>query len=139
MIQPSVLDAWALLAYLQGEEPAASHVLRRLEQALVGNTRLLISIINLGEVIYRVGKVKGEKEAWETLNQLRRLPVQVLSATDDVVWLAVDLKMRYPISYADAFAAATALHYNAVLLTGDPELLRLGDRLSLEALSRYAP
>lgn len=132
------LDAWALLAYLQGEEPAAGQVLERLKQALQSGIPLLISIINLGEVIYRVGKVRGEKEAWETLDQIRRLPLKVLSATDEIVWMAVGLKMQHPISYADAFAAATALHHNAVLLTGDPELLRLGDRLSLEALFRRA-
>lgn len=29
--------------------------------------------------------------------------------------------MRYPISYADAFALATALEQNAALVTGDQE------------------
>ena len=55
-----VLDAWAVLALLQKEEPAASRVKRLLEDAQESNIELFISIINLGEVIYRIGKVKGE-------------------------------------------------------------------------------
>lgn len=35
---------------------------------------------------------------------------------------AAGLKSRYAISYADAFAAATALMHDAPLVTGDPEL-----------------
>ena len=35
--------------------------------------------------------------------------------------IEASLKAKFPISYADAFAAALARIYNAVLLTGDPE------------------
>ena len=34
---------------------------------------------------------------------------------------AASLKARYPISYADSFAAALAKIRNCALLTGDPE------------------
>ena len=36
--------------------------------------------------------------------------------------LAATIKARYPISYADAFAVATAIRHDAPLVTGDPEL-----------------
>ncbi len=39
---------------------------------------------------------------------------------DDVL-AAARLKARFPISYADAFAAATALRAGAQLVTGDDE------------------
>jgi len=39
-----------------------------------------------------------------------------------------------PLSYADAFAAAAAEGYKAILLTGDPELLALADKLQIETL-----
>lgn len=42
-----VLDAWAVLALLQGEEPAAGHVKNLLEQAQTGQVELFISIIDL--------------------------------------------------------------------------------------------
>ena len=36
-----------------------------------------------------------------------------------------DLKLGFPISYADAFAVATAIRMNAAIVTGDPEFRRV--------------
>jgi ribonuclease VapC len=58
-----VLDAWAILALIQSEEPAATQVKQLLEEAQTGQISLFISIINLGEVYYQIGKVKGQNEA----------------------------------------------------------------------------
>ena len=33
--------------------------------------------------------------------------------------------MTHPISYADAFALTCAIQHNALLVTGDPELVKL--------------
>ena len=41
----------------------------------------------------------------------------------DRVLHAADIKAAHPISLADAFAVATAVDYDAVLLTGDPEIV----------------
>jgi ribonuclease VapC len=131
-----VLDAWAILAFLQKEEPAASRVKALLEHAERREVELLMSIINLGEVVYRVGKVRGEQEAQETLDELRRLPLTIISVTDETVFSAVRFKINFAISYADAFAAAIADRNSATLVTGDPELEQLGDRILLEKLSR---
>lgn len=131
-----VLDAWAILALLQKEEPAASRVRHLLDEALGGDAHLTISIINLGEVIYRIGKVKGEEEALRTLGQLRRLPLTIMPASEDAVLGAVMFKMRHAISYADAFAAATADDLDAVLVTGDPELVELEPEIHIERLIR---
>jgi len=131
-----VLDAWAVLALLQKEEPAASRVKQLLEEAAEGNIELFISIINLGEVIYRIGKIKGENEAQETLDQIRRLSLTVVPASEEAVFAAVRFKMRCAISYADAFAAATTEDLGAVLVTGDPELEQLEDRIRIEKLER---
>lgn len=129
-----VLDAWAILALLQKEEPAASRVKQLLEEAEQGNVELFISIINLGEVVYRIGKVKGENEAKETLAEIRRLSLTVVPATEEAVFAAASFKMRHAISYADAFAAATTREMRAVLVTGDPELEQLGNRIRTEKL-----
>ena len=136
MIQRCVLDAWALLALLQKEEPAATRVGQLLEEGQRGDAELFVSVINLGEVIYRVGKVRGEKEALETLDEIRRLPLKAMPATEAAVMSAARLKMRYPISYADAFAAATAADQDAVLVTGDPELVQLSGAIRIEKLER---
>ena len=136
MSRKFVADAWAILALLQGEEPAASKFKRILERAERGDLDLYISVINLGEIYYRIGRVKGEEEARETLGEIRSLPMTVLPATWEFVFAAAALKMRYPISYADAFAAAAAEELNAVLVTGDPELERLKGRIEIEKLER---
>ena len=130
-----VLDAWAILALLQREEPAASRVRQLLELGYRGEIGLHMSIINLGEVIYRVGKVQGERQARETLDQIKRLPLTIMPASEDAVFAAVTWKMHHAISYADAFAAATAAELNAVLVTGDPELGQL-DQVRIEMLKR---
>jgi hypothetical protein len=44
--------------------------------------------------------------------------------------------MRFAISYADAFAAVATEALNAVLVTGDPELEQLGDRMQIMKLER---
>jgi predicted nucleic acid-binding protein len=131
-----VLDAWAMLAMLQGEEPAGSDVRRLLQRAARGEVELLMSIINLGEVTYRIGKVKGEEAAFETLGQMQRLPITVLPATEDTVLAAVRYKIHHTISYADAFAAATADNMGAVLATGDPELIQLDGLIAVQKLAR---
>jgi uncharacterized protein len=131
------LDAWAILAFLQSEEPAATRVRELLSAAEHGRSpELFLSIVNLGEVYYIVGRVKGRQEADETISDLRRLPLTIVPASDDSVLAAAGFKMRHRISYADAFAAATAAAMDAMLVTGDPELLALKEVLSLEELIR---
>ncbi len=131
-----VLDAWAVLALLQGEEPAASRVKQLLSDAQGEHSELFISIINLGEVVYRIGKVKGEDEAWQTLDQIRRVSLTVVPAGEEAVLASVRFKIHHAISYADAFAVATADELEAILVTGDPELKQLKDRIEIEMLER---
>jgi predicted nucleic acid-binding protein len=130
------MDAWALLAFIQGEEPAASRVVHLLEDAQNHTIRLYLSLINLGEVFYRIGWVKGETEADETLEELRGLPVTILPAGEEAVLSAARIKMAHPVSYADAFAAAETARLNATLVTGDPELIQLAGVIRIERLQR---
>ena len=96
-----------------------------------------MSMVNLGEVYYRVGRVKGGAKAEETLESIRRLPLTVLPATDERVLAAAGLKRDHAISYAGAFAAAAAKEHSAVLVTGDPELVRLQGDVRVESLHRH--
>ena len=136
MTKTFLLDSWAVLAYLKKEAPADERVVALLEQARKGNAKLLISVINVGEVYYSVGRVRGEDFAEQILEEIRLLPVEILPANDEIVFAAARWKMKYPLSYADAFAAASTEQYKATLLSGDPELLALRDKLMVEALSR---
>lgn len=132
-----ILDAWAFLALLQKEEPAASRIRKLLQEAMSQRVKLFLSIVNLGEIYYRVGRVKGRREAEETLKTISRLSITILPATDAIVMAAAALKMEFPISYADAFAAAEAKQQDAVLVTGDPELFQLQGFIKIEELKRH--
>ena len=127
-----LLDSWAVLAYLKCESPADERVIALLEQAREGTARLFISMINLGEVYYSVGRLRGADFAEQILAELRLLPIEILPVDEAAVFAAARWKMRYPLSYADAFAAAAAEQHRATLLTGDPELLALTDKLKIE-------
>lgn len=132
-----ILDAWALLALLQREEPAASKVKSLVQQAQEErNLDLFVSVINLGEVYYHVGRKEGAIVAQETLEELRNLGFTILSATDRRVFQAAELKHQYAISYADAFAVAAADEQKGILVTGDPELIQLDGVIQVDALTR---
>jgi len=60
------------------------------------------------------------------------LPVSVKDATRRRVLRAAELKSKHAIAYTDAFAVATAVEFNAILLTGDPEIEPLEGEQNLE-------
>jgi predicted nucleic acid-binding protein len=114
------LDSWAILRWLEGEEPAAG----RVEQSL--ETRPIMSWINLGEVFYIIHRSTGVAQARAVARDLRHLLHMDLPSESRVLEAAA-IKARYPLAYADAFAIATAVAHGASLLTGDPEILDDGD------------
>jgi uncharacterized protein len=127
------LDAFAWLAWLQ-DEPGAATVQRCLDDAERGHADCVTSIINLGEAFYRLVRVDRREQA-ESLWRMalrRRLPVSVKEATQRRVRRAADLTSNHAIAYADAFAVATALEFQATLLTGDPEIKPLVGRYELK-------
>ena len=109
------------MAWLKNQEPAAGLVRRMLDGAERKESLLLMNIMNLGEVFYLTVKAKDVAYGERVLAALR-VRVRTVSAADELVWSAAKLKSRYAISYADAFAAATAVRVQAPLVTGDPEL-----------------
>lgn len=110
------LDSWAVLAWLDGEQPARGRVDELLD------SRPTISWVNAVEVYYRVERDHGRTRAEETLQQLRgELEFDLPGVTRMVE--AARLKAANPIALADCFAIATAVAQEAVLLTGDPEIL----------------
>lgn len=131
-----IFDAWAILAFLQKEEPAAFRIKSLLEDAQKKKHEIFISLINLGEVYCNIGKRRSEKKAKETLEELKYLPIRVVSIDKEIVFKAATLKIYYSLSYADAFAAALAQSLKACLITGDPELSQLSHIIKIEKLKR---
>jgi len=115
-----VLDSYALLAYFQAE-PGGPTVSTLIEAADLKKAWLHLSLINAGEMYYIMHRKQGFSQAEEMLKDLHKLPVTLHLPTKERIWAAARLKAEYPISYADAFAAALAQELGAVLVTGDSE------------------
>jgi predicted nucleic acid-binding protein len=115
-----VLDSFALLAYLQ-DEPAAPRIETLLENAKKEKRRLMISVINLGEILYITERRGGVSKAQNALALIQQLPIEVLPADEKAVFSAAHIKANYAISYADSFVVAAAVERDAIILTNDPE------------------
>lgn len=112
-----VLDSWAIMRLLEGVEPAASRVQEQLDSG-----QAVVNWINLGEVFYVLRRAYGEAAAAGTVRDIEASARAVLP-DQALVLDAARIKSEHPMSYADAFAAATAVRFAAPLWTGDPELL----------------
>lgn len=123
-----VLDSWAVLRLLEGIEPAVTRV-----QDLLDHGRPVISWINLGEVFSILAREQDVGEAEQLVRDLRPL-LRLDLPSERRVLQAARIKAAYPLAYADAFAAATAVAHDAPLLTGDPELLLDGAPWAVEDL-----
>lgn len=111
-----VLDSWALLAYLK-DEPAAG----RIESEWL-ESGAAISSINLGEVLYIRIRAIGKDSAQVDVETIRRR-LTLVEPDWSLVIAAATIKASGGLSYADAFCIATALHLEAPLWTGDPEII----------------
>lgn len=110
------LDAWAVVAWLQND-PAASRM-----QAHVGDSRCCMSWVNAGEVHYVVHRRTDRHTADRVIAQLR-VDVDLIDATGARALDAAAIKATHRMSYADCFAAATALEFGVPLITRDPEII----------------
>jgi uncharacterized protein with PIN domain len=89
-----VVDAWALLAWVRDEQPAANHVMDCLQQAEGGNTQLFMSWINAGEVYCMLARKHDPKAAEDFLTRLPSLPIRLVRPTEEDI-VAARLKSAY--------------------------------------------
>lgn len=130
-----LLDSWAMVAYLK-DEPAGDKVTSLLQEARKGPLECGMSIINLGEVYYVLIRLFGLNRARDLLSAIRATPLRIIPVSEEQVMRAAEWKAGHRMSYADAFAVAAALEWNATVATGDPEILALSDRVPLLDLTR---
>ena len=130
-----VLDSWAILEWMSGRQPAGDFVGNLLKEAERGKARLWMSAINVGEVYYFLRKNHCEAlaESWREFSST--LPVTIAVPSLDDIWSAAEIKSRFPVAYADAFAAALARKQECPLVTGDPEF-QCVDPLEIDWIGR---
>ena len=115
-----VLDSFALLRFIQkelGNEPVKDI----LDEVRSGTACAMLNVINMGEIIYTVQRRFGLQFKLDVVMNISRLGIVILPATNDLVFRAAEIKTLFAMSYADAFAVASAIEHNASLVTGDQE------------------
>ena len=135
MRQTHILDSYAVLALLT-KEPGSEDVRQLMRQAQEGETRLLMTWVNVGEVAYIIERRWGRDRAYEVLGSLEATDLEIVPVGREVALRAAAIKAEHPLAFADAMAAALAINEGAVLVTGDPEFERLEGTLSICWLPR---
>ncbi len=129
-----VLDSWALLAFFK-DEPAGSVVEDLIQKAAAEKVKLLLSVVNWGEVYYGMWRAGGRDAADSAAGDISRLPVEVVEAGLPVARQAAIYKATNKMSFADAFAAALAKINGAELVTGDLEFKPLEKEIKINWLT----
>jgi ribonuclease VapC len=130
MTLTNVLDSYALIAFLENE-PGADAVRELILQAEAGKLKLLMCVINLGEVWYSIARTTSPKTADHFVQEIQGMAIEFVDADWSLAQQAAIYKARGKISYADCFVAALAKARNAEVLTGDKEFKMLEDDISV--------
>lgn len=131
-----VLDSWALIAFFE-DEPAAEQVEKLLVKAEAGTHKLLLCVVNWGEIYYNTMRKVSQEAAEQKAKEIAGLTIEIVGvdAKDlDLVLQAATYKATRRLSYADAFAAALAKIRNAELVTGDQEFKEIAGEIKIDWL-----
>ena len=125
-----VFDSHAILRFAQ-DEAGADKVEELLKASEDGRIRAFINEINLGEVYCITIRKLGVESAMRFLEQFTTLAIERVPASWEIIESASQIKADYAVSYADCFATATALKYNALIVTGDPEFKKIEHKVEI--------
>ena len=128
-----VLDSWVLMALFH-EEPAADEVEKLLSQAAADRHRLLMSVVNWGEIYYSVMRGASPEMAEQKAREIAAMPIEIVPADTQQTRQAAIFKAIRKMSYADCFGAALAKIRNAEFVTGDPEFKELEKEIKINWL-----
>jgi predicted nucleic acid-binding protein len=130
-----VLDSWALIAFFE-DEPAAEAVERILEQATAEKHKLLMSVVNWGEVYYNTMREVSAEAAEQKLKEIATMPIEIVEADLNLAKQAAIFKATKKMSYANCFGAALAKIKNAEFVTGDPEFKEVEKEIKINWLTK---
>jgi PIN domain nuclease of toxin-antitoxin system len=128
-----ILDSWALMA-LFNEESAADEVEKLLSQAAADRHKLLMSVVNWGEIYYSVMRGASPEMAEQKAREIAAMPIEIVPADLHQTHQAAIFKATRKMSYADCFGAALAKIKNAEFVTGDPEFKEIEKEIKINWL-----
>ncbi len=127
----AVIDAGIAIGWMQGRHRSLAKLDRLLRAGRSGRIELLISVVNLAEVLLHTADL-ARATGVDTVALLTASRVRVHQPDEAIAWRVAKL----PTSLADGFAAATAQELGARLHTTDAELIRQL-RATRLAITRY--
>src|SRR6266404_5866709 len=127
-----VLDSWALIAFFE-DEPAAEEVEKLLHLAADEKHKLLLSVVNWGEIYYNTMHEISQEAAEQKAQEIASLPIDIVGVADDLALVrqAAVFKATHKMAYADCFAAALAKEKKAELVTGDHEFKQVEGEIKI--------
>ena len=120
MAENVLLDTSAILTFLCAEE-GSDDVEKLLRAAARGSLTVFASFATVAELFSAAMKKEGRERAEYYLSVVKAWPVTWIQSDEALCVSAGALKGSHKMSLADAFIAATALRYDAVLVHKDPE------------------
>lgn len=119
------LDTYAVLAFIGGEA-GAEVVEKAPEEAQANRAELYMSTVSLGELYNVISREKGFEIANRKYVELKMTETVFAAPDEETALEAGRLKTKYStpkgsIALADAFCLATAIKYDAKVITGDPQ------------------
>jgi predicted nucleic acid-binding protein len=128
-----VLDSYALMAFFE-DEPGADLVRGLILKAEESGVKLLMSVVNLGEVWYSIARTASPKIADQYILEIQSMAIEIAAADWGLTRIAAAFKVNGNIAYGDCFAAALAKSRSAELITGDKEFKVLEGEIEISWL-----
>jgi ribonuclease VapC len=125
-----VLDSYALMAFFE-DEPGADLVRGLLLKAEESDLKLLMSVVNLGEVWYSIARTTSPETADEYIHEIQGMAIDIVDADWQLTHQAAVFEANGNIAYGDCFAAALAKNREAELITGDKEFETLEGEIKI--------
>lgn len=120
----NLIDSSAWIAYLR-DDPAAS----RIEKMVLDTDRLVISTIVLYEVYRQLLKTITSEEAFWVVAQMQK--GRIVPVETDIAFHGAEISRQHKLGMADALIYATAIQFDAQLVTLDNDFRGLPSCLIL--------
>lgn len=128
-----VLDSFALLTFFL-RQPGAPEVVDLLTRARREQVRLVMSVVNVGEVVYTVESRRGLLDARNVLAAIESLPIEPVDVNFRLAVKAARVKSDYGMGYLDCFVVALAEELGAAIVTGDRDFAAVEDVVAVRWL-----
>ena len=130
MTVSKVLDSYALIAFFE-DEPGADFVRSLLLEAESGSLKLVMCVVNLGEIWYSIARSVSPAQADALSEEIQGMSIEIVDADWRLTYQAAIFKSRGGLSFADCYTAALGKLRLAEVVTGDTEFQKLKGEITI--------